>query len=283
VRFVLTRDPSELSGRADAFIAGRIERNVLATVLMNAVAGGYEGLFAYGLDDRGDVAYAGLRTPPWPLLTSELDPRHARELIEIWLAEDPELNGVNGVPDTARAIASAWTELTGGATRLRMSDAMHALAEVRDPPRRAPGALRVARLEERDLVVTWSRAFIVEARAGGGPGEAERIADTRLAAGGILVWDDGGPACLLGVAPPVAGVVRIGPVYTPPERRRRGYAGTAVAAASRRALEHGAARCMLFTDVSNPTSNKIYAEVGYERFGDWEEHVFELARYAAAR
>jgi hypothetical protein len=28
---------------------------------------------------------------------------------------------------------------------------------------------------------------------------------------------------------------------------------------------------MLFTDVANPTSNKIYAAVGYRRTGDWEE------------
>ena len=61
----MTRDPSELAARADAFIAARLERNVLATVLMNAVAGRYEGLYAYGLNDRGGVAYAGLRTPPW--------------------------------------------------------------------------------------------------------------------------------------------------------------------------------------------------------------------------
>ena len=35
-------------------------------------------------------------------------------------------------------------------------------------------------------------------------------------------------------------------------------------------------RCMLFTDLSNPTSNKIYAEVGYRRIADWEEYAFEL-------
>jgi hypothetical protein len=28
---------------------------------------------------------------------------------------------------------------------------------------------------------------------------------------------------------------------------------------------------MLYTDLDNPTSNKIYAEVGYRRSGDWEE------------
>jgi predicted GNAT family acetyltransferase len=69
-------------------------------------------------------------------------------------------------------------------------------------------------------------------------------------------------------------VVRIGPVYTPPELRRRGYAGSAVAAASRRALTAGAHTCMLFTDLANPTSNKIYAEVGYRAIGGWEEYSF---------
>jgi predicted GNAT family acetyltransferase len=66
----------------------------------------------------------------------------------------------------------------------------------------------------------------------------------------------------------------IGPVYTPPERRRRGYAGAGVAAISRRLLAAGASRCLLFTDLDNLTSNKIYHEVGYRRFADWEQHRF---------
>ncbi len=35
--------------------------------------------------------------------------------------------------------------------------------------------------------------------------------------------------------------------------------------------------CMLYTDLANPTSNKIYAEIGYRRVGDWEEHEFKSA------
>ena len=97
---------------------------------------------------------------------------------------------------------------------------------------------------------------------------------TRIREGRLFIWEDGRPASMVGVNGPVAGVVRIGPVYTPDGLRRRGYAGTAVAAASRRALTAGATRCALFTDLSNPTSNKIYAEVGYRRFADWEEHEF---------
>jgi predicted GNAT family acetyltransferase len=31
---------------------------------------------------------------------------------------------------------------------------------------------------------------------------------------------------------------------------------------------------MLFTDLANATSNKIYATVGFRRFADWEEYTF---------
>jgi predicted GNAT family acetyltransferase len=79
---------------------------------------------------------------------------------------------------------------------------------------------------------------------------------------------------LLGRTVAVAGVPRIGPVYTPPALRRRGYASTAVAALSRRQFDDGARRIVLFTDLANPTSNKIYAQVGYRRLADYEEHAF---------
>ena len=79
---------------------------------------------------------------------------------------------------------------------------------------------------------------------------------------------------MVATSPTVAAVTRLGPVFTPVEYRRRGYASTAVAAVSRRVLAAGADRCALFTDLGNPTSNKIYADVGYRRLSDWEEHLF---------
>lgn len=65
-------------------------------------------------------------------------------------------------------------------------------------------------------------------------GESAALVHERLRSRGWLVWDDHGPASLVDANPPVAGAVRIGPVYTPPERRNRGHASIAVAAASRR-------------------------------------------------
>jgi uncharacterized protein len=57
-------------------------------------------------------------------------------------------------------------------------------------------------------------------------------------------------------------------VYTPPEHRRKGYAGRLVAALSRRVLEGGKNFCMLYTDLKNPTSNSVYRKVGYRQIGE---------------
>ena len=274
MRFVLTRDPREFAARVGDFLERRIERNVIATVLLTILDGRHsESLFAYGLDGDDEVGFACLRVPPWFLLASEIDDDHAGELVSAWLREDPELPGVDGVTTAARAIAAAWAAHTGGTTACRMREAIHSLEQVSDPPRPAAGHLRVADAEERTVLVDWMRAFNVEAGLTAAD-QAEPMVDARLDHGRLLVWDDQQPVSMVGVTPPVADVVRIGPVYTPPEFRRRGYAGSAVAGASRRALAAEASKCMLFTDLTNPTSNKIYAEVGYRRIGDWEEHVF---------
>lgn len=274
MRLTLTRDAGELVARAQQFLGARMERNILATVAGNAAERGYQGLFAYGVDDREEVGYAALRTPPWPLLTSELpSPADANAVVAGWLEHDPDVPGVSGPPATARAIARAWTDASGCETRRSRSEAIHALSEVRDPPRPATGTLRAATGEERALVIGWLHAFNDEVRDG--VGEPEQLLNDRATGGGVFVWDDGGqPVCLVGCSPAVNRVARVAPVYTPPDLRGRGYAGTAVAALSRRLLEGGAERCMLYTDLANPTSNKIYADVGYVRFADWEEHIF---------
>jgi hypothetical protein len=278
VRFVLTRDPAEFAARTERLFSDRIECNLLATVLMTVLDGGYAEsapLLAYGIGDGGEVQFGALRTQPWPLLASPLE-SGATEFVELWLEEDPDVDGVSSVPQTARAIAAAWQRQTGGTTRRRMSEAMHVLEEVLDPPRPARGELRLADPAERALLVAWMRDFVTEVGLTGAA-QTEALVDGRMRREGLLVWDDEQPVSMVGVTPEVAGVVRVGPVYTPLAQRGRGYAGSAVAAASRRSLAHGAERCMLFTDLENPTSNKIYAEVGYRRIGDWEEIALERA------
>jgi len=276
MRFVLTRDATEFAARTERLLAAHIECNVLATVLMNVLDGVYRdagAVFSYGLAKDDEVRFAAMRTPPHPLLASPLD-EDATAFVELWLEADPDVARVTSVPETARAIAAAWAAQAGGTARCAMREAMHVLEEVRDPPRPAPGGLRLADERDRLLLIGWMEEFASEAGVAGST-QAAAMVDARLRRDGLLLWEDTQPVSMVGVTPEVAGVVRIGPVYTPPPLRRRGYAGSAVAAASRRALVDGARQCMLYTDLENPTSNKIYAEVGYVRFADWEEHAFD--------
>jgi predicted GNAT family acetyltransferase len=281
VQFELTRDVERFAAYAEDFLAERVERNVLATVLVlarsqQARKEGEHPLFACCLGGRGRVRAVAMRTPPWPLLACNVDETTAEPLLKLWLAEDPDVPGVSAQPAVARALSAAWRRCTGRASWCHMSEAMHLLSKVHQPPRPAPGRLRTAIAQECELLTEWERAFVAEAGTGVVE-EAVRIVAQRLAVGAQHVWEDGAPVSTLALSPPIAGTVRVGPVYTPSEYRRRGYATSAVAAGCRRALASGAQRCMLFTDLANPTSNKIYATVGFRRCGMWEEHRFTPA------
>ena len=50
----------------------------------------------------------------------------------------------------------------------------------------------------------------------------------------------------------------------PPAQRKRGYASACVATLSHLLLNRGYEFCMLYTDLTNPTSNAIYQAIGYE-------------------
>ena len=93
-------------------------------------------------------------------------------------------------------------------------------------------------------------------------------ADDRIGYGGMTVWEVGGaPVSIAGVSRTVDGMVRVGPVYTPPAQRGCGWASNAVAEISRRIQAEGTRAC-LFTDQANPTSNKIYGALGYQPVAD---------------
>ena len=86
-----------------------------------------------------------------------------------------------------------------------------------------------------------------------------------------MFWEDGGAAVsMAGFGGRTPNGVRIGPVYTPPELRGRGYASALTAALTQRLLDGGLRFCFLFTDLANPTSNSIYQRIGYEPVSDFD-------------
>jgi predicted GNAT family acetyltransferase len=127
------------------------------------------------------------------------------------------------------------------------------------------------------VLIDWFTAFAEEALGEDATVEdPARFIDHRLTAedAGVVLWEDEAIVSLASFGNPTPNGIRIGPVYTPPEYRRRGYASALVAELSERLLETRRF-CFLFTDLANPTANRIYEQIGYRRVCEAAEIVFE--------
>ena len=103
----------------------------------------------------------------------------------------------------------------------------------------------------------------------------EKTVADRVAEGRLFLWCDPDPVSMAGWAGRTPNGVRINFVYTPPVNRGRGYATAAVSALTQRLLHAGRRFCFLFTDLANPTSNRIYRSIGYEHLCDFMHIDFD--------
>src|SRR5262249_21749945 len=159
--------------------------------------------------------------------------------------------GVTAAPAPATAFAAAWQDHTGQVARTGMRMRLYALGRLLPPDRPPPGQARPALAEDTALLLAWLDAFHDETRPPG-PSESERLVRARLGFGGLILWEHlGRPVSLAGRARAAAGQARIGPVYTPPELRGRGFGGAAATAITQAALDDGADGVVLFTDLAN--------------------------------
>ena len=229
-----------------------------------------------------EVVAAALRTPPYNLVLARPQSHHALAALAEAVAGE-ELPGVVGGEPEAEEFAELWTAHTGARAHTNMRQGVYALERV-EPVPSVSGAFRVATADDHELALRWWVAFGDEVLHEGGPGRenAGAMVEHRLSSSssGIVLWeDDGEPVSLAGWGGPTPNGIRIGPVYTPPELRGRGYATALTADLSQRLLDgrlfDGRRRlCFLYTDLANPTSNAIYERIGYRRAAESAEIVF---------
>jgi predicted GNAT family acetyltransferase len=217
--------------------------------------------------NSGDVVGAASWTPPYALLVSDIPleaaPGVAAAMVERATALQIQPHGVNGPEGSARAVAAAWTAATDDVIERERLILLNVLGRLVDVPLPS-GVRRRASQEDVPRLGEWLESFgqEVDQIVGADP---VAVALRMVQAGGYDLWIDAGqPVCLVGHR--VSGrVLRVGPVYTPPEHRNRGYGRRLTYEVTAAALAlpdvDGA---MLFTDAANPVSNSIYRQAGYE-------------------
>jgi predicted GNAT family acetyltransferase len=230
------------------------------------------------VEDGGRVVAAALRTPPHNLVLSEIDDEGAIEPLVVDVSRAfASLPGVIGPKRHVESFARAWEAATGAQGHRALAERIFRAERVQAPEGVA-GRMRAYEDADHELAVRWSDAFVAEALPESQP-QAESSEDFVKRRqddpdGGLVFWDDGAPVCMAGFGGRTPNGIRIGPVYTPPDLRGRGYGSALTAALTQQLLDGGRSFCFLFTDLANPTSNSIYQRIGYRPVSDADQWAF---------
>jgi len=281
--WTLTGDVAEYLAQAGGYLRASAEEHTVelgVTERLRASGPSAYGtpppLFGWWHSPGGDIAAVVLHTPPYPALLSGATAAAAPLATEL-AARRRALPGINGPAGAVTSFAAAWERLTGASSTVHRRSRLFRLGDLAVPEPLPPGVARIAGQADSSLLTDWFVAFASETSEQAGAVAVRDMAD-RLSYGGLMIWEAGGlPVAMAGRTRPAAGVARVGPVYTLPGQRRRGYGGAATVAVTQAALDDGAASVVLFTNLANPTSNALYVRLGYRPLSDRLLLNFEAA------
>jgi RimJ/RimL family protein N-acetyltransferase len=208
----------------------------------------------------GAAGQCAIQFPGRPLVLGELDRTQCRALADA--TRHNAYTGVVGLDRTAHWFVAQAVEL-GANFSVPVPQIVHSLA---DPPvyPGVRGEARAATAADAPHLLAWLTAFGAEAVPHDPPPDPDRVA-LSAREGRYLLWCVGNePVSMAGIMRRTRHAAAIAAVYTPPEHRARGYAGSVVAATVDFARSQGKPIACLYTDARNPASNRCYAKIGFQ-------------------
>jgi predicted GNAT family acetyltransferase len=269
------RDAAQFLDETLAYRQGEpLRTNVLGSVAATVVAG--DGRYAERFwwvvrDPGGRVVGAAMRTAPYALSLGPMPEAGAAAVAGAVAHVDDDLPAVAGFGTSTDAFLEAYAVARSPSGRRAVASThrqvLYAATGVHQPV--VPGTPRVAAEDELELATQWYADFTEEIDGVRlPPSDAERDALLGTLRDGRLRWwcDDGEIVSMAGHAVPVTTpdgtVTRVGPVFTPLSRRRRGYAAGLTGAVTSLLLARGS-QVMLYADAANATSRGVYERLGY--------------------
>ena len=260
---ICSDNPIEFAARTSEFLLEHEAENCFFIGHLPTLPNPTDVLMLCVVDANDRVVAVALMTPGRHMVTTRA-PAEAVVALAAYVHEQGiAIPGVQSPRGTIEIFAREWERLTGRRGHSPVGMAVHQLTRVIPPAQPAAGAMRTAKSHDLDLVARWIVEFgdeIGESHFSDGRAIAER----RIAGGHVALWEDAGqPVAMAASAGATPNGIRVNLVYTPKAFRNRGYASTLVATLSQHLLDAGRRFCFLYTDLANPTSNKIYRAIGY--------------------
>jgi uncharacterized protein len=131
------------------------------------------------------------------------------------------------------------------------------------------GKLRKVLDKDHLIISEWMYQFCDEINQPISLEEADKRVKEMTKKGKLFALEVSGELVSMACATrPTKNNITVSCVYTPKNERKNGYASECVSALTQNLLDLGYKSTSLYTDISNPTSNKIYIEIGYEPIMD---------------
>lgn len=250
-------------------------------VLQAIKAGNYENPFMATIEEEGKVLAFFQMTPPYPLNIIFVNETRLEKIIDFFIKNINELeikfNSIISLKPWAYKVAEKWASKTGMTQQLLMDQGLYRLNSVNETLEKSPGTWRYAEESDSSLIEKWVNLFEGDTGMPISPIENVKKRVAMFIKGReVFLWEDKGKiVSMMKKSRPTNNGVTVSLVYTPKKERKKGYARTLVAAISKELLKEFDF-CVLYTDMMNPTSNKIYREIGYERIADSVHLAFNV-------
>lgn len=266
-------------------LANELE-NVLLFSILNSLKKdfhcyGEEDPLLISIESKGNLSLVALQTPPHNLVLSFTeDIKTIPFLAEELLSEDYSFPGVLGFKEGAEKFAHLWGSEKALNSEIQMLQRIHKLETVNSDTL-SGNKFYAADPSHENIILKWAKEFIYEAM----PEESEHLSKTlertkqNISNGEIyLLKDNEQIVSMARMAGETPNGRLVNLVFTPPELRGNGYATQCVAHLSQLILDKGYNYSALFTDLSNPVSNKIYYKIGYRPVIDFNMYRFNQPR-----
>lgn len=221
--------------------------------------------------EQKQVVGVAIMTPPRRIILSRIDTEVSvavTHLVRHLCKTNLRIPGVVGPAVEAQAFSDSWIENKPQvsptvAMRMRVFETKQVL----DVPI-SSGKLRLACMDDHLLMAKWITNFSEEIKEPVDLDTAKSHAERHIKGQELYIWDRDAPVARAKASRPTRNGTTINTVYTPPEHRNKGYATSCVWSLTHKMLAERYSFCSLYTDLSNPTSNSIYAKIGYVPVGD---------------
>lgn len=212
----------------------------------------------------GAVVVSQYRTNNNLLLSQVSNSKVIDLLFKELTANNIKVSGIVGEIETASSYQKLY-EISGLNTKVHLKQGVYRCRDVQMPSILPGLNFRLANQTDVNLIGKWSELFRDEVVPHDPPVNGVEFVKPKIKNKMIYILEkENEPVSMAMWSRDINSSCAVSFVYTPRPHRRNGYASIVTAQLTDYLLKSGKNETNLFTDISNPTSNKIYMNIGYE-------------------